>query len=208
MGVLDPLLILIGIAGVAFIVYAFTVIKVFGRNARMLGISLLVLLVILVGDRVLSPGFWELPEWIPGLGNPSSRVAAESGWQAIPFEVSILWLSELEELGIEPSLEVELGWQEIPSVIADLWLSAVADAGNSAQIPTSPVPPSPSPASPSPTVPVSPTPSVSPATPVIPAPASPSIPPISPAPVSPSPAPSPIPPSPTPPPRAPIPGWW
>lgn len=197
MGILDPLFILIGVAGIAFMIYAFSVMKVFKGNARMLGTGVLVVIVILLGDRLMSPEFWRTPTWIPdldlpGINSSDSRVGyAESGWQELPGDIAILWLSELEALGIEPRLNLQSGWQEVPAVISNLWPAAWA-AVESGQPPASSNPTVPYPVNPSPSNPVTP---IVPPTPVIPAPVIPA--PATPVPATPAPA-TPVPATPVP----------
>lgn len=161
---LEPLLFLIGLAGVAFIIYAFHVMKLLNRTARILAISGLMLLIILFGNRIFALGqVRTVPNQFPFFDNPSVSPRAVRGWQETPFIVLELILAEIGNLngGSVPA-------SPSPSL--------------------SPSPASPSPAPPTPASPSSPSLSPSPA----PSPAQPAPSP-SPTPAQPSPQPSPDP---------------
>lgn len=173
---LDPLFLLIGLGGIALMFYAFSTMKVLSRNARLIGISILMAVLILLGNRLLSPDRRSLlPDNLLPRTTPEDTIPRDS----LPYD-NLPRLNPFER-DPGPAARLQPGWQDAPYVILELILAELAGADNSSETPIIPTPSTP--ASP----PASPAPSPLPASP---APALPS-PSLSPAPASPSPSPTP-----------------
>lgn len=169
----DPLSLLIGVAGIAFIVYAFSTMKVFNRNARLIGISILMAVLILLGNRLLSPDRRALlPDNLIPRTTPEETVPRDS----LPYDTSP-WPNPFRR-DPDSAPRLQPGWEDAPYVILELILGELAGAGNSSETPIIPTP----------TTPASPPPSIAPASPT----------PASPTPASPAPSPRPTQPTPTP----------
>ncbi|WNZ26155.1 hypothetical protein HJG54_27260 [Leptolyngbya sp. NK1-12] len=221
----DPLLILVGAAGIALIFYAFSRVNLLSRNARLIGISALMVVLILLGNRFLSPERRPiLPDNIfrreapPQPPTPRETLPYDNLPDPSPDATS----PQPQPTPVPP---LQSGWnEELERLMPVLILDALARSSSpESGSPSSPIPsPSPLPASP---IPASPSPILPPVSPVPPSP-SPPRPPTVPSP-SPSippaedyenpdfdrpeqipPRPAPVPPTRRPSPARPVPGWW
>lgn len=177
----EAIWVLIGIAGIAAILYTFIRIRVLRGVGRMFAISLLVLVTILLGNRLLSPDEFRMPSTLlPAIDSDAS--VAQTGWQGLPgILLDLLLNSGNFQSPTAPTTPVP-----VPSITPT-------------PAPITPVPsitPTPAPVSP-PVTPASP-----PVTPVSPSPApvSPPATPVLPPPATPVPSFSPS--------QEPIPAWW
>ena len=175
MGLSEPLLVLVGIAGVMFMTYAFSqFIKLKGR-VRMFAISAIMLVTVLLGNRIFDS---RLSNSNPST-NPSTNPSINSLWDLLPK-------GPVTEPGI-----AQTGWQDLPLDVLGIFLAALSSQSPTPYI--SPVPASPPSVSPTPTPTPSPIPTVSasPSPTIPPSVSQPSVQPylqpsISPAPVQPS----------------------
>ncbi len=187
MSPLDPLLIMIGMGGIAFILYAFTSIKLVKGPARIIATSTLMLLLVLMGNQLLAPSQPEEADqpWFEDLFTnilTPSLTTAQTGWQDVQFEALDLMLSQ----GLVGDTVPPVAPSQ-PPIQPSIQPSVQAPVQPSVQAP-SPLPPSPilpSPVQPSPVQPthvqpnqIQPSPQPSP---------------VQPSPVPPSPIPSPVP---------------
>lgn len=195
MGLSEPLLIAVGIAGVIFMLYAFNAMNLLKGWTRILAISSTMLVVVLLSSRLFN-------------SRPlTPNLSANSFWD---------WLPRQESTIQNPGL-AQTGWQDLPMGVV---FGILLDAFDSSQpqpsvspLPVSPLPPSLSPSlPPSPTVP----PAVAPPAAIPPAAIPPAITPPTTAPptvIQPAPPPSPVqpslPPNPQPSPtQPPVSAWW
>lgn len=216
---LSPLLMLIGIAGIMAIAYAFTSINVIGRNARLISMSIVMALLIFVANHLFSTGRLPSPfdRLVPPITLPQIRrpgtlmptIAPTVEPTIVPTVVPTVvpaspTPSTLLPPPTNPSIapvspsptasptvgNAAVGWQEVPRFAAYWWV--LQQSQGNQPVPASPNP-VPIPVSPTPTVPIQPIP-VQPS-PIQPSPVQPS--PIQPSPVQPSPIqPSPVQPAP------------
>lgn len=213
MSPLDPLLVVIGMAGVAFMLYAFTTIKLVKGTARTIATSILMLILVLVGNRLLGssdPGEAEQPWfadpfadlWPPNILQPNLETA-QTGFDDILFEAIDLMLSQgldaAPPVAPSPPLTPSPAPRQaspLPSPLPSIQPTIQPTIQPPVQPPTQAQPPTHAPASPTPVnpVPVSPVPvSPVPASPLQPAPIQPIQPPVQPSPLVPSPIPNPAP---------------
>lgn len=206
---MEPLTVLIAIASLVFLGYAFSQIfsqtKPANPTVRFLTISLMVLVGLLLANRLLAPSLAPgvrgasdlLPREFPNFGR--LRAPAQEGWRFVPDAILRSLLSDAIDdnsanNSANNSTEGSPPESPLPSPTPEVVPSPLPG--------TEPVPPTPTP-SPLPTPPISPP--ISPLPPPSPEPSPSPLPPPSP---EPSPLPN-LPPNLAPrPPRQPVPAWW
>lgn len=149
MGLTEPLLIAVGIAGVIFMISVFKL----KARARMLAISAVMVITILLGNRLLNSPRTAL--------NPSASSSASSLWDLVPFANPS-----------SPDLVARTGWQDLPLDVLGIFLAALGSQPVAPSVSPTPVLPLPAPLPalplpaspaliptpfPSPTIPASPT---------------------------------------------------
>ncbi len=195
MTILDLLLFVVGLAGVGFMIYAFSLMKLFSSKVRWLGISLLILITVLFGDRITSPkDTWNFPGWGPARSPDTVENLFRTGWQEIPYVMFNLLLAEFGNFddAVEPPTSPSPSAIPSPppspvprtSSPTPSLTPAVPSPTLAPSVPPAVLSPSPTPPSPMPTVPdlpprtapdrepaPAPTPSIAPQQPPTPVPA-------------------------------------
>ena len=147
MGLSEPLLVLVGIAGVMFMTYAFSrFIQLKGR-VRMFAISAIMLVAVLLGNRIFDSRLSNSNPSTNPSTNPSANPSINSLWDLLPK-------GPVTEPGI-----AQTGWQDLPLDVLGIFLAALSSQSPTPYI--SPVPASPPSVSPTPTPTPSPIPTVS-----------------------------------------------
>lgn len=139
----QPLFLLIGILGAAFLIYAFTTMNLLNRTARFLAIGLLVLLSILLGNRVFSSNRNSPNQLQPFVDRSIPSIdQAQTGWDRTPYLIFERMLSDINNFNSGSNLPV--GPSPSPSISPGLPSTTSPAPNNRGEVP------SPSPTLPSP----------------------------------------------------------